>query len=110
MTRITLLWDDEGLVGLESKGHSGSGTKGEDVVCAAVSALVHALLLGLKDVARMSEDLECEVDAAIPLIRVKWSRDKVRELNLLTRTIAVSLKEIASGYAGYVEISEVHIS
>ena len=110
MTQITLFWDDEGLVGLESRGHSGSGSKGEDVVCAAVSALVHALLLGLKDVARMSEELECGVDASVPLIRVKWPRGKVRELDLLTRTIAVSLKEIASGYAGYVNISEVHVS
>ncbi|MDR2137219.1 MAG: ribosomal-processing cysteine protease Prp, partial [Synergistaceae bacterium] len=37
MTRITLFWGDQGLLGLESRGHSGKKPKGENVVCAAVS-------------------------------------------------------------------------
>ncbi len=109
MTRITLIWGKQGLVGVESEGHSGYKDKGEDIVCAAVSALLHALLLGLQDVA-MLKDLECSVDASIPLIRLKWSEDKALQLDLLTRTVALSLKKIASGYAGYVRIAEVHTS
>ncbi len=109
LTRITLFWGKQGLVGIESEGHSGYKDKGEDIVCAAVSSLLHALLLGLQDVA-MLEDMECAVDASIPLIRLKWSEDKALHLDLLTRTVALSLKKIASGYAGYVRIAEVHTS
>lgn len=109
MTNITLFQGKNGLLGLESVGHSGHGGKGEDVVCSAVSALVHALLLGLSDVAKL-EDMECEVNASVPLIRVKWPEERAQELNLLTRTVALSLKEIQSGYPGYVSISEVYIS
>jgi len=94
---------------LESQGHSGGSRKGEDVVCAAVSTLVQALLVGLRDVAEVSE-AECERDPSIPLIRVRWPEERAPELNLLTRTVALSLKEVASGYAGYVNVMEVWVS
>jgi uncharacterized protein YsxB (DUF464 family) len=105
-----LFWENQGLVGLESRGHSGQKPKGEDVVCAAVSTLVQALLVGLRDVAKASGDVVCEMNDSIPLIRVEWAKSRARELDLLTRTIALSLKEIASGYAGHVSVSEVHRS
>ena len=110
MTRITLLWGEKGLLGLESRGHAGQGKKGEDIVCAAVSSLIQALLLGIRDVARMSETVKCEMDGKVPLIRVEWTDKEALGLDLLTRTVALSLKEIASGYPGYVSISEVHVS
>jgi uncharacterized protein YsxB (DUF464 family) len=109
VTVVTLFWGEEGLSGLESRGHSGCSRRGEDVVCAAVSALVQALLVGLRDVARL-DGVECEVDPETPLIRVEWPKERASELNLLTRTVALALKEIASGYPGYVSISEVYSS
>jgi uncharacterized protein YsxB (DUF464 family) len=109
VTRITLFWGEEGLVGLEARGHSGGGFKGEDVVCAAVSALVQALLVGLRDVAGASE-AECERDSSDSLIRVRWPKIRASEFDLLTRTIALSLMEVASRYAEFVSIAEVHES
>lgn len=76
------------------------------MVCAAVSALVHGLLLGLSDVARV-RDLRCEADPDVPLIRVFWPEEAAGSLDLLTRTVALSLREIESGYPGYVSITEV---
>ena len=110
MTQVTLYWGKEALVGLESQGHSDCGDEGEDVVCAAVSALVHALLLGLNDVAKLQE-LRCEwsPDPETPVIRVAWGEESAGALDLLTRTIALSLKEIASGHPGHVSIVEVRL-
>ena len=107
VTRLTLFWGKDGLVGLESQGHSGGGVKGEDVVCAAVSSLVQALLVGLK-VAKVSAN--CELNGSVPLIRVRCAESEALGLNLLTQTIVLSLKEIASGHAGHVSISEVYLS
>jgi uncharacterized protein YsxB (DUF464 family) len=107
VTRITLFWGKDGLVGLESQGHSGGGVKGEDVVCAAVSSLVQALLVGLR-VAKVSAN--CEIDSSAPLIRARWAESEALGLNLLTQTIVLSLREIASGRAGHVSISEVYLS
>jgi uncharacterized protein YsxB (DUF464 family) len=109
VTNITLFWGEKGLAGLESRGHSGGGCKGEDVVCAAVSAVIQLLLVGLRDVAGLSE-AEDTWDRSIPLIRVKWPERKIPEVDLLTRTVAFSLKEMASRYAEYVRITEVRVS
>ena len=106
MVRVTLYWGERALVGLESLGHSGSAPKGQDVVCASVSALVHGLLLGLSDVAEV-RDLSCEADPDVPLIKVFWPDAVAESLDLLTRTVALSLREIESGYPEYVSITEV---
>lgn len=106
MVRVTLYWGPKALVGLESRGHSGAAPKGQDVVCAAVSTLVHGLLLGLSDVAGV-RGLRCEADPDVPLIKVFWPEEAAESLDLLTRTVALSLKEIESGYPGYVSIAEV---
>ena len=108
MTEITLYWEDGALRGIEGRGHSGFAGKGEDVVCAAVSSLLHALLLGLSDVAGV-KGLECEIDPEIPLIRMMWPRKRAGEITLLTRTIALSLREVQSGSPGYVNITEVQL-
>lgn len=108
MVRVTLHWGPRALVGIECCGHAGSAPKGEDVVCAAVSALIHGLLLGLSDVAAV-RGLRCEVESAPenPVIRAFWPEAAAESLDLLTRTVALSLKEIESGYPGYVSITEV---
>jgi len=112
LTVVTLFWegnaDEAGkkLLGLESRGHSESGRKGEDIVCAAVSTLIHALFLGLRDVAKVL--VEREADASGPFISIKWPKENSAEVELLTMTVALSLKEIASRYAEHVSITEVY--
>ncbi|GHS95790.1 hypothetical protein AGMMS50276_12700 [Synergistales bacterium] len=113
MTNITLFWregnGEKELVGLESKGHSGFSKSSEDVVCAAVSSLIQAIVIGIRDVACFSdEDVVCKLDNSVPLIRVKWKNERASELKLLTQTVALSLKEIASIYSDYVRIWEVY--
>ena len=102
-----MFWGKDGLVGLESRGHAGRGGEGEDIVCAAISVLVETLLIGLRDVARVSE-AECEMDGSVRFIRARWPEAKAPEFDLLTRSIVLSLREVASRYAKFVSIVEVH--
>ena len=64
--------------------------------------------MGLRDVAKVS--VEREADASVPFISIRWPEETASEVKLLTATIALSLKEIASRYAGYVSVSEVFLS
>lgn len=52
------------------KGHAGQGPYGSDIVCAAASALVETLLLGMRDVApvavRIDANQEGHVDLTFP--------------------------------------------
>jgi uncharacterized protein YsxB (DUF464 family) len=112
MTSVTLFWKgkaNKNLLGVETRGHSDSGHKGEDVVCAAVSTLIHALYLGLRDVAKVSVEREADADAEAPFISIRWPEEAAAAVSLLTGTVVLSLKEIASRYAGHVSISEVYL-
>ena len=108
MTEITLFWEEGALCGIEGRGHSGFADRGNDIVCAAVSSLLQALVLGLSDVAKKGS-FECEVEPETPLIRARWPRERAEELSLLTVTVARSLREIQSGNPGYVNITEVRL-
>ena len=105
MINIKLYWDKNFLTGIESSGHSGYAENGSDIICAAVSSLVQALLLGLSEVAKV-EGLEYEVDAKVPVIKIFWPSKAAEELNILTRSVALSLKEIAKEQRRYVKITE----
>ena len=65
-------------------------------------------MVGLRDVAKVL-DAECERDPSVPVIRLRWPEEESQGLDLLTRTVALSLKEVASGHAGYVSITEVWV-
>ena len=108
MTSVVLYREGETLIGVEGRGHSGFAEEGEDVVCAAVSTLLHALLVGLVDVARI-EGVEGEMDPdpEVPLIKVMWPKERADEISLLTKTVELSLREIASGSPEHVDITEV---
>ena len=47
MTVITVLKKHGRLVGFEAKGHSGYAEAGEDIVCAAVSAVMQTAVIGI---------------------------------------------------------------
>ena len=48
MTRVEAFFADEKLLGLRIQGHTGFAPQGEDLVCAAVSAIAQtAILLSL---------------------------------------------------------------
>ncbi len=72
MIAITVWRDVEGGPRrLQVKGHAGQGPYGSDIVCAAASALVETLLLGIRDVtpiaARIDSNQEGLVDLTFPI-------------------------------------------
>lgn len=107
MVEIDLFLKGNNLIGIESRGHSGFAEKGSDVVCAAVSALMQALVLGLSEVAGLKSAVY-HVNDRVPIIRVTWPESECATIALLTKTISESLKIIARDNPKYVKIySEV---
>lgn len=105
MISIKMYRNDKGeLFGFHIYGHAGYAEKGKDVVCAAVSSLSQAVIVGLEKLTsdeinsfKSKDDLSCE----IILMRDKVKTQTILELLLL------SLKDIESQYPEYVKISEV---
>ncbi|MBQ7219461.1 MAG: ribosomal-processing cysteine protease Prp [Synergistaceae bacterium] len=109
MVTVRLHYQDKTLTGIESRGHACFSYRGNDVVCAAVSVLMQALILGLEEVAEV-QGLSVESDRRVPVIRVMWPVSEQEKISLLTETTALSLKQIAQENPKYVKISTEEIS
>lgn len=103
MTAVKLIYQGKTLTGIESRGHSGAARRGSDIVCAAVSTLMQALVLGLEDIAHV-QGLQVISDERIPLIRVTWPECEQADIHLLTDTTAESLRQIARENPRHVKI------
>ena len=103
MIEVKLSYQGKILTGIESKGHSGFSQRGSDVICAGVSALMHALILGIEDIA----GVKCKalhVNDKAPLISIELEKNDAEKLSLLLLTIKASLKQIALENPKYVKI------
>ena len=100
MIAVKLLYQDKILIGIESRGHAGYAYKGKDIVCAAVSTLMQALMLGLEG----REGVECLADDRVPVMRITWPETEQENISVLTDTIASSLEQIALENPRFVKI------
>lgn len=103
MITVKLHYQDKTLIGIESIGHAGFSYRGKDIVCAAVSTLMQALLLGLERYLP-PEDLGITIDADVPLMSIVWQKSRHRKLAPLTETIASSIEQIAHENPKYVKV------
>ena len=103
MINVRFHFQDKILIGIECKGHSGYSEKGSDIICAAVSALMQSLILGLHDIAKV-DGLVCQINDGIPLISASWPKKSAAKVALLIKTISESLIQIAKENSDYVKI------
>ena len=107
MVEVTLRYHGKTLTGIEARGHSGFAEKGNDIVCAAVSTLMQALIFGLSEVAKVN-GADYHVNDRMPIMRVTWPESESMNISLLTKTVSESLRIIARDNPGHVKIySEV---
>ena len=85
------------------KGHANFGTKGNDIVCAAVSSLVNTTLNSLKSFKKSEIQIK-DGDVSID-IRHKVKRDDQVRLEMLVK----GLKLIAMQYPDKIKVKEVKL-
>ena len=104
MTTITVLERDERPLGFTAKGHTGYAEHGEDIVCAAVSALTQTAYLGLTELA----DAETEFASRDGELRLRLSpsvEGETREkAELILGTMLLGLRAIEQNYSDYLKI------
>lgn len=106
MTRIMI---DRANFRIEAEGHAGQAEKGEDIVCAGISALLQSLL----HVLIMEEEddyirLEWFMDERTTTIRIhampyNWRKEIIRAYFKMAE---VGLKAIEKNYGEYVKITK----
>ena len=108
MTTVAFFADEEGrLLGFEARGHTGYAHAGEDIVCAAVSALTQAALYGLTEVVAAPVKYEQRNNGAMlkVLFRPEATVEAVEGGQVLLKTLQGSLQAIARDYPRNVRIS-----
>lgn len=101
---------DRALVGFRASGHSGYAEQGEDIVCAAISALTTVIVLGLEERLGLTPDVA--VDEESGYLSCKLELDsldegvRLRSQDLL-ETLSLGLHEIEKDYPEYLIVKEV---
>lgn len=104
MTRITVRYSCGRPVGFTAKGHSGYADKGEDIVCAAVSALTETAYLGITEIVGADVDAE-QKDGELRLtLKPDVSGESREKAELILETMLLGLRSIEENYSDYLKI------
>lgn len=101
MIKVLIKSEGEKLQSLEVKGHANSAPHGEDLICAAVSAVVTGGANAIKDL----NDIEIKLDEGYALFKVNNSLSSHDEI--VMETIITGLKTIAEGNDKFIQIKNL---
>ena len=106
MTTVTVFRRPDGtLSGFDCRGHSGYADAGEDIVCAAVSALTQGTLNGLLNVLKAPVDYRIdEKDGILTASLGDVPEGKRAGAQLLLETLASALQMIEADYARFLRV------
>jgi uncharacterized protein YsxB (DUF464 family) len=99
MIKVLIKREEKKFVSLIVKGHANSAPHGEDLVCAAVSAILTGGLNNLNDVKNFDIKLN-EGDASVIAKSSVSSHDEI-----VLETIIVSLKTIEESYPEFIAVT-----
>ncbi len=103
MTKITFYQRGDGTFqGFDSRDHAGYGEEGQDLVCAAVSALVINFVNSLDE---LTEDqYQIEVNQETAEINVVFTEELSLEGSLLLRSLILGLTSIEKEQEQYLDV------
>lgn len=102
MLEVTFYRDSrQRLSSVFARGHAGWADSGEDIVCAAVSAILQAARLGLEAHCKIPLDVEQQAGS----LRLCWPesvRDREAVIAIVS-TVELSVRQIAAQYPKHVQ-------
>ncbi|MCL2756260.1 MAG: ribosomal-processing cysteine protease Prp [Firmicutes bacterium] len=108
MIRISLNYrtkgdNQSGLIGFSIRGHANFGNHGQDVVCAAISAIAQTAVLGLIEVAKISPDID-KSDGWLSV--VIFENEQRLDIRAILDTMVTGIRNIATQYPKHIKIEE----
>lgn len=100
---------DDKLLGYRASGHAGFGKYGQDIVCAAVSALTQATGQGILQIASALADIKTDESTGYYelILRDNQSEIAADRAQTLLKTLEIALIAIAKDkqYSGFIRIN-----
>lgn len=107
MTRVKFFRSDKGIKGFQANGHAGFAAYGEDIVCAAISALTQAAVLGLQEVVGINPDVDIQDGYLRCCLPEHLGMSQWQDSQVILATLYRGLKAIAEEYGDFLQIEEV---
>lgn len=105
MVEVKIDRDKNGkIIRFSGSGHSGYAKKGEDVVCAAVSALLQTALVGLERYVDLEVLTSREKNGWLEVSTGEVNGDKRQLADTILETMVIGLRCIERDHKGYVKV------
>ena len=101
MTTVEITHQNGFITGFTASGHSDYAEEGEDIVCAAVSAITQTAMMGLK---HFEPETQAHWEAGDDPILVVSVPHPSHETRVILETMVIGLEDILSGVPDYVRI------
>jgi uncharacterized protein len=108
MLEVTFYRDDRGRYrGLVARGHADFSSRGTDIVCAAVSAILQAARLGLTEYARA----DVSVRQASGELELNWPQDQsdLESVRAIAATAELAIDRIARRFPKHIRLKRARI-
>lgn len=106
MTVITVLYKHGAPIGFDAKGHTGYAERGEDIVCAAVSAVTQTAAIGITELVKA----ECAFEVSDGELHLMLGRsvkgEQLKQAELILETMLMGLRSIETEYSDYLKIEK----
>ena len=106
MTKIVFHKQGEDFVRIESEGHTGFAESGEDIVCAALSALLQGAALGVLKVVGVRAEYRVDEEKGSLFLAIPTTIGAAErhDCNVILKTLLMSVSDLREGYSEYIEV------
>ena len=108
MLKAVVQHDGSGRIrSISVTGHAGYAAAGEDIVCAAATAILTTVLSALTDLVGIEPQYQVEEgNIRLELTELPADENQAEQAILLLETGALGLRQIALGYGDYIQVIE----
>lgn len=108
MTKVTLIMRNNQITAFDISGHSGYSKHGEDIVCAAISAITQTAELGITELLRIPAKVNKNDKAGRLTLHLpqEISSSDMEKAQILLQTMKLALENLLHGYSKYFKMEE----
>ena len=105
MIKVEIFRKNGSIVGYKANGHSEYSEQGSDIICSAISTSLQMTLAGIQEVLKLEPKFKMN-DGFLDVDLRNISQNKFTEINILTETMVLFLKELTKQYPKYIRLVE----
>ena len=107
MTRCEFFTEDDRITGFTISGHSGYAEAGQDIICAAISAVVTMAEATINDVCGAKAKVRVKEDDARVTLTLPASCDEEEAVQAVLAGMLLTLCGMRDDYPDFIEVLEV---